>query len=89
MGFFFFFVFSVSTYRYVAYGQYTYWIHKKLGRKISIAILSFVVKKKKNRESFPSESGSYRGFEYAHLKPDNNEYDIVDYQLQIITIHMM
>lgn len=55
---------SVSTYRYVAYRQYTYWIHKKLGRKIRIAIPSCVVKK--IRESFPSESGSYRGFEYAH-----------------------
>ena len=40
------FILSVSTYRYVAYGQYTYWIHKKLGRKIRIAILSCVVKKK-------------------------------------------
>ncbi|XP_068690933.1 P2X purinoceptor 7-like [Montipora foliosa] len=53
-----------DTYRYVAYRQYTYWIHKKLGRKIRIAIPSCVVKK--TRESFPSESGSYRGFEYAH-----------------------
>ena len=44
---FFFFILPVSTYRYVAYGQYTYWIHKKLGRKIRITILSCVVKKKK------------------------------------------
>ena len=55
---------SVSTYRYVAYRQYTYWIHKKLGRKIGIAIPSCVVRK--IRESFQNESRSYRGFEYAH-----------------------
>lgn len=55
---------SASTYRYVAYRQYTYWIHKKLGRKIRIAIPSCAVKK--IRESFPSESGSYKGFEYGH-----------------------
>ena len=59
-----FFFLCVSTYRYVAYRQYTYWIHKKLGQKIRIAIPSCVVKK--IRESFPSESGKYRGFEYAH-----------------------
>lgn len=54
----------VSTYRYVAYRQYTYWTHKKLGRKIRIAIPSCAVNK--IMESFPSESGSYKGFEYAH-----------------------
>ncbi|XP_068681367.1 uncharacterized protein [Montipora foliosa] len=49
-----------ETYRYVAYRQYTYWIHKKLGRKMRIPIPSCAVKK--IRESFPSESRSYKGF---------------------------
>ena len=48
----------------VANKEYTYWIHKKLGRKIRIPIPSCVVKQ--IRESFPSEGGNYKGFEYAH-----------------------
>ncbi|KAK3731611.1 hypothetical protein QZH41_015865 [Actinostola sp. cb2023] len=52
-----------DTYRYIAYRQWTYWTHGKLGKKIRIPIPSCVVAKIRN--CYPSEYGQYKGFEYA------------------------
>ena len=45
-------------------GQLGCWVHGKLGKKYRRPIPSCAVKE--IRKAFPSESGEYKGFEYAH-----------------------
>ena len=50
--------------RYTAYRQWTAWMHGKLGGKYRRPMPSCAVKE--IRKAFPSPSGEYKGFEYAH-----------------------
>ncbi|KAM7302643.1 P2X purinoceptor 7-like isoform X1 [Ixodes scapularis] len=47
-------------YRYTAYHQFTWWVHKRLGRGNRVVLPSCVVCR--IRQEFPSTDGTYRGF---------------------------
>ncbi|KAM7281035.1 P2X purinoceptor 7-like isoform X1 [Ixodes scapularis] len=47
-------------YRYTAYHQFTWWVHKRLGRGNRVVLPSCVVCQ--IRQEFPSTDGTYRGF---------------------------
>jgi len=61
------FLFMCRTFRLAAYRQFTWWTHKRLGRRIRRAIPSCVVVA--IRKKFPDEQGHYVG----HREVDEHE----------------
>ncbi|KAM7290704.1 P2X purinoceptor 7-like isoform X2 [Ixodes scapularis] len=53
-------VLDLAKYRYTAYHQFTWWVHKRLGRGNRVVLPSCVVCR--IRQEFPSTDGTYRGF---------------------------
>ena len=51
---------SRSNYRYAGYRQFTWWVHKRLGRYVCKAIPACVVKA--IRPVYPNADGNYTGF---------------------------
>ncbi|XP_069490476.1 protein FAM117A isoform X2 [Ambystoma mexicanum] len=55
-------------YRLVAYRSYTWWLHGRLGHRVRQVMPACVVGA--IRQTFPSDSGPYRGFSLPELQPD-------------------
>lgn len=51
---------SRSNYRYAGYRQFTWWVHKRLGRYVRKVIPACVVKA--IRTVYPNADGNYTGF---------------------------